>query len=71
MHFSVKNNTIKVHQRKPLKLDKLEGLGVSIEDRIRTINKPNELYKPTEDIIKKLKNIKIKNPTKKEFISFD
>jgi hypothetical protein len=49
----------------------LEGNGVAIEDRIRTINKPNELYKPTEDIIKKLKNIKIKNPTKKEFISFD
>ncbi len=41
MHFSVKNNTIKVHQRKPLKLDKLEGNGVAIEDRIRTINKPN------------------------------
>jgi hypothetical protein len=71
MHFSVRNNMIKIHQRKPLKLDKLEGLGISIEDRIRTINKPSELYKPTEEIIKKIKNIKIKNPTKKEYISFD
>jgi len=71
-HFSVRNGIIKAHKRLPLKNMRIEGNGVDNSERIKYKDAPHLIYKPadTDLLVNKIKTMKIKNPTKKKYISF-